>query len=98
MPRIAMIGAGSFVFARRLTTDILSWPELQDSTIAFVDLELERAELAKALADQLIAQHKLPTRTLATTDRRAALDGADYVVAMIQVGGSRAVQPDIEIH
>ncbi len=28
MPKIALIGAGSVVFARRLTTDILSWPEL----------------------------------------------------------------------
>lgn len=97
MTKIAMIGAGSFVFAKRLTTDILSWPELQDSTLAFVDLELDRAELAKALADQIILQHNLPAKTLATTDRRIALDGADYVVVMIQVGGWTAVQPDHEI-
>ena len=34
MPKIALIGAGSVVFARRLTIDILSWPELAAGTIA----------------------------------------------------------------
>jgi alpha-galactosidase len=97
MPKIAMIGAGSFVFARRLTADILSWPELHDSELVFVDVEVERAELAKAVADRLIGDQKLPARTSATTDRRQALDGADYVIVMIQVGGIDAVRPDLEI-
>ena len=97
MPKIAMIGAGSFVFARRLTADILSWPELHDSELVFVDVELERAELTKSVADRLIRDQKLPAKTRATTDRRVALDGADYVVVMIQVGGIEAVRPDLEI-
>ncbi|MGH7861977.1 MAG: alpha-glucosidase/alpha-galactosidase, partial [Candidatus Dormibacteraceae bacterium] len=50
MPKIAIIGAGSVVFAQRLTTDILSWPELQDSTIALMDINPERLELIGALA------------------------------------------------
>ena len=97
MPKIAMIGAGSFVFARRLTADILSWPELQDSELVFVDVEIERAELTKSVADRLIRDQGLSARTSATTERRRALDGADYVVVMIQVGGIEAVRPDLEI-
>ena len=97
MPKVAMIGAGSVVFAKRLTTDILSWPELQDSTITLMDVDAERLELIKALADRLVAQERLPARIEATLDRREALDGADYVVVMIQIGGWEAVRPDFEI-
>lgn len=97
MPKIAMIGAGSYVFSKRLTTDILSWPELQDSTITYVDLDPERLELARSLAERLVEQERLPARIEATLDRRAALDGADYVIVMILVGGTEATRPDREI-
>ncbi len=92
-----MIGAGSFVFSKRLTTDILSCPELQDSTIVYVDTDPTRLELARSLADRLVLQEKLPARIEATLDRRAALDGADYVIVMILVGGWDATRPDKKI-
>jgi alpha-galactosidase len=97
MIKIAMIGAGSVVFAQRLMTDILSWPELQDSTISLMDIDSERLELIGALGDRLVREQKLPARIERTNDRRAALDGADYVIVMIQVGGVAAVRPDVEI-
>lgn len=97
MTKIAMIGAGSVVFAKRLTTDILSWPELQDSTITLMDVDAGRLDLIKSLADRLVAQQRLPATVEATLDRRRALDGADYVVVMIQIGGWDAVQPDLTI-
>lgn len=97
MPKIAMIGAGSVVFAQRLTTDILSWPELQDSTIALMDLDTTRLDLVGNLADRLVREQKLPAKIVRTTDRREALDGADFVIVMIQVGGVAAVRPDVEI-
>ncbi|HEX5414279.1 MAG TPA: alpha-glucosidase/alpha-galactosidase [Chloroflexota bacterium] len=97
MPKVAIIGAGSVVFAQRLTTDILSWPELQDSTISLMDINAERLELIGALADRLVREQNLPARIERTTDRRAALDGADYVIVAIQVGGVPAVRPDVEI-
>jgi len=37
MAKIVIIGAGSLVFASRLTTDILSVPALASSTIVYVD-------------------------------------------------------------
>ncbi|HUE75513.1 MAG TPA: alpha-glucosidase/alpha-galactosidase, partial [Chloroflexota bacterium] len=97
MPKIAMIGAGSVVFAQRLATDILSWTELQDSTITLMDLDAGRLELIGSLAKRLVRERGLPTRIVTTTDRRTALDGADYVIVMIQVGGVAAVRPDVEI-
>lgn len=97
MPKIAMIGAGSVVFARRLITDILSWPALQGSTLALMDIDGERLDMIAALSRKLIAQEKLPARVEPTTDRRQALDGADYVIVSIQVGGVDVFQHDIHI-
>jgi alpha-galactosidase len=92
-----MIGAGSVVFARRLMIDILSWPDLADSTIALMDIDPGRLGLIDAFARQLVAQERLPATITATTDRRAALGGADYVVVMIQVGGLEMFEHDVAI-
>ena len=97
MAKIAMIGAGSVVFASRLATDILSWPALQSSTIALMDIDAGRLATAEGYVKSLVAQERLPTKVEATLDRRAALDGADYVVVMIQVGGLEMYEPDVVI-
>ncbi len=41
MPKIAFIGAGSVVFAKRLIMDILSYPELSDAEIALMYINIE---------------------------------------------------------
>jgi len=97
MARIAMIGAGSVVFASRLVGDLLSCPELQESTVTLMDIDKSRLELMTALAEKMAAESGAPTRIEATTDRRAALDGANYVIIMIQVGGLEAFEMDVTI-
>ncbi|MCX5497715.1 alpha-glucosidase/alpha-galactosidase [Kaistia dalseonensis] len=87
MTKIAMIGAGSTVFMKNLLGDILSEERLATSTIALMDINEQRLETSKKVA-QGIAEAVGASPTIeATTDRRAALDGADYVVLMIQVAG-----------
>ncbi len=95
--KIVIIGAGSMVFSSRLTTDILSVPELAAGTISYVDIDQEALDLISAFARRAVAQEGLPTRIEATTDRRQALDGADYVVATFRVGGMEATGHDIRI-
>lgn len=92
MPKIAIIGAGSAVFARRLITDVLSWPELQESRISLMDVDPERLGMIEALARKMVADQRLGAGVEATTDRARALDGADYVIATISVGW--AYEPD----
>ena len=48
MPKITVVGAGSFVFARRLVTDLLTWPALQDSTIALMDVNASKLKTMAA--------------------------------------------------
>ncbi len=97
MVKIVLIGAGSVVFAKTLIGDILSYPELQQSTLSLVDINAARLELVAAYTRRLIGEQKLPTRLEVTTDRRRALDGADYVITVIQIGGARAYELDMNI-
>src|SRR5450432_4122279 len=89
MTKITFLGAGSTVFARHLLTDILSFPELAETEVSLHDIDAERLDSSLLIAQrvaQALGAH--PTLT-ATTDRRASLDGADFAIAMIQVGGYR---------
>ena len=87
--KITMIGAGSVVFAKNLLGDILSHPELRGSQIALMDIDPERLRVAAIVARRVAEAVGARPVITATTDRRAALDGADYAVNMIQVGGYR---------
>jgi alpha-galactosidase len=87
MPKITLIGAGSTVFAKNLLGDILSFPELAESEIALMDIDAERLRVSEVVAHKVGQAVNARPRITSTTDRRAALDGADYVINMIQVAG-----------
>jgi len=98
MPKITFIGAGSTVFAKRLLVDILSFPELASATISLHDIDPKRLRTSEIVAHKVAEALDAHPTIEATTDRRAALDGADYAVCMIQVGGYRpATVIDFEI-
>ena len=87
--RIALVGAGSTVFAKNLLGDILSFPELADATVALHDVDEERLGTSHRIAERLAGALGARPAIESTTDRARALDGADYVISMIQVGGYR---------
>ncbi|PIE33352.1 alpha-glucosidase/alpha-galactosidase [candidate division KSB3 bacterium] len=87
MPKITFIGAGSTVFAKRLLTDILLFPELSNSTISLHDIDEERLQTSVSVAKNLANSLEINPVIESSTDRREALDGADYAINMIQVGG-----------
>ena len=86
MAKIVLIGAGSG-FGSRLSVDILSFPDLQDSTIALVDINQEAVDGVSRFVQQVVDHHKLPAKVIGSTDRREVLEGADHVVVAIAVGG-----------
>jgi alpha-galactosidase len=87
MPKIAFIGAGSTVFTKRLLVDILSFPELANSTISLHDIDPQRLRTSEIVAHKTAQALGADPTVEVTTDRRAALNGADYAICMIQVGG-----------
>ena len=87
MPKIVFVGAGSTVFAQNLLTDILSLPDLSHSEIMLYDIDPDRLQTSALVANRIQAQ--LTTSALISTslDLRQALDEADYVITMFQIGG-----------
>ncbi|MBZ0308321.1 MAG: alpha-glucosidase/alpha-galactosidase [Anaerolineae bacterium] len=98
MARIVFIGAGSTVFAKNLMGDILSYPELGNSTLVLMDIDEKRLATSEQVANLINATLGTNATIEVTTDRRKALTGADYVICMIQVGGYKpATVIDFEI-
>jgi alpha-galactosidase len=87
--KVALIGAGSAVFAKNLIGDLLSFPELRTTELTLMDVDAERLRTSEIVAGRLAAALDASPTIEATTDRRAALDGADHVITMFQIGGYR---------
>ncbi|MCB8980570.1 MAG: alpha-glucosidase/alpha-galactosidase [Ardenticatenaceae bacterium] len=98
MPKITFIGAGSTVFAKNLMGDILRFPELSNSTLVLHDIDPERLRTSEIVAGKVADTLGVKPTIHATLNRREALDGADYAISMIQVGGYKpATVTDFEI-
>jgi alpha-galactosidase len=97
MTRIAFIGAGSVEFTKNLLGDLLTFPELADATIALHDIDAERLDTAAAMARWTSGALGAGATIEAHLDRRAAIDGCDHVINMVQVGGHAATLLDFEI-
>ena len=97
MTNIVLIGAGSVEFTQILLSDLVELPELIDSTVTLHDIDAERLDTAERIAHLINNAAGTELRIRATLDRRSALDGADFVVNEIQVGGLEATLRDFEI-
>jgi alpha-galactosidase len=87
MAKITFMGAGSTVFAKNVLGDCILTPALQDSHIALYDIDLERLKDSENMLKNINQNHGNHATIEAYTDRRKALEGADYVINAIQVGG-----------
>jgi alpha-galactosidase len=97
MPKIVHIGAGSAGFGKRFLTDILTRPSLHDATLSLMDLNADNLEIMARVARRLAEQLNSPVKLEATTDRRKALDGADYVIITIVSNGFGPRYREVEI-
>lgn len=95
--RVAFVGAGSVVFTRQLLHDLLREPELSEIQISLHDVHAERLATARAVAEHVAQRTGAHPTVTASLDRREALDGADFVVNMVAVGGHAATTADFEV-
>ena len=97
MVKIVMVGAGSVVFSKNLTGDILACPALRDATLCYMDVDPERLAVGTAICRKVAAALKADPKIESTLDLRQALAGADFVINMSQIGGFDSTLIDFEI-
>jgi len=95
--KVAMIGAGSVVFSRNLTGDILSIPEFKNATLSYMDIDADRLDVGVNLCRKVAQTLGASPKIEGTLDRRQALRGADFVINMVQIGGFDSTLVDFEI-
>ena len=96
-PKITFIGGGSAKFVREVVIDIFSYPHLQNSHIALMDIDPERVERAERIVRKIIEEMRIPAKVSSTTDQRKAVENADYVIITVMVGGYDAYHRDVAI-
>jgi len=97
MTKIAFVGAGSLEFTAGLVRDILTFPLLQDASLALMDINAERLDFARQTVTKIIAAGRYPATLSATLSRAEALEGADVVLTTILSGSTEVWRHDIEI-
>ncbi|GAB4435701.1 MAG: alpha-glucosidase/alpha-galactosidase [Chloroflexi bacterium OHK40] len=85
-PTIVIIGAGSAVFGLRALAAILRSERLRGVDLRLVDVDEPALELMAAAAETMSRAWDSQARISATTERRVALPGADFVIVSVQVG------------
>jgi alpha-galactosidase len=95
--RIVLIGGGSLTWTPSLLTDLVIEPELEGSTAVLVDVDEPALERMQAFASRLLETAGRRWTIETTTDRQAALQGADFVLLTITVGGLAAMELDLQI-
>ncbi len=95
--KIVVIGAGSASFGPAILGDILQSKALRGSTVSLVDLNPHGLELVAKLAERANREWDAGMTIEATTDRRQALSGADFVITSIAVAREKLWRQDWEI-
>jgi alpha-galactosidase len=95
--RIVIVGGGSYQWVPTLTTDLALTPSVHGAEIVLQDIDAERvartAPVVQHVSDLTGANFTVRT----TTDQRAALQGADFVMVNITTGGFESMTLDLDI-
>ena len=95
--RITVIGGGSYQWVPKLLVDAANMPVLHDAEFFLQDIDPVPLPKMAALVEHLAERRHLGMTAQITTDRRAALEGADYVIVNISTGGFESMRHDLEI-
>jgi alpha-galactosidase len=94
--RIVIVGAGSH-FTLGLLGDFFRVNDLWGSELVLMDINDERLNVMKKIVEGVIQTKGVDLKISATTNLREALEGADFVIVTIRVGGLDALRDLIEI-
>jgi alpha-galactosidase len=97
MVKIAVIGAGSLVFTRKLVSDLLQQEPTADAEIRLMDIDTERLRDVGGVVEAIVKASGRSARIILTNDCAEAVRGVGYVMNTIAVGGRRATQLDFDV-
>lgn len=97
MPKIVIIGGGSYSWGPTFMRDIFGTPELVGSTIVLQDIAQDRVDLVYALGQKMIADFKLDFQLEKTLSLDEALQSTDFVILTITTGRLESMRHDLEI-
>ena len=78
--RIGLIGAGSAVFSLGMVKDLCLTEGLAGSHVAFMDIDQDRLDVVLELASRYASELGVDITFESTTDRKAAIQDADFVI------------------
>ncbi|HCK00658.1 MAG TPA: alpha-glucosidase [Serratia grimesii] len=84
--KIVLVGAGSAQFGYGTLGDIFQSKTLYGSEIVLHDINPAALAVTEKTARDFLAAEDLPFTVSATTDRKTALSGAEFVIISIEVG------------
>jgi alpha-galactosidase len=96
-PKITIVGGGSTHWAPRLLADFANTASLHDSTVALTDIDESSLPPMLTIAKHIVTTRGIGMEVTATTDLGAALDGADFVIIALSVGGFASMAHDLDI-
>jgi 6-phospho-beta-glucosidase len=88
--RIAYIGGGSTRAAGTMASFVAQADNFAGSEIVLIDLDADRLELIRTLAERMAAANGADLTVRASTDRRAGLDSCDAILSSYRPGGFEA--------
>jgi 6-phospho-beta-glucosidase len=88
--KIAVVGGGSTYTPELIEGFHTRRDRLPVDELVLHDIDDERLSVVGGLAQRILDRHEWPGRLVVTKDRDSALEGANYVIVQLRVGGQAA--------
>ena len=95
--QVTIVGGGSYQWTPELVADLFGMPSLRGMRLVLEDIDPAPLPRMVALAERLNDAMGAQATITSTTDQRAALDGADFVIVTISTGGFTSMAADLAI-
>ena len=96
-PKIVIIGAGSASFGLENLSGIIAHEDLQNATLTLVDTNESHLKAIHALSEKIKNEWKSNIEITITTERKKALQNADFVILSVAVDREETWIKDYEI-
>jgi alpha-galactosidase len=95
--QVTIVGGGSYQWGPELMADLLGTPALAGMHLVLQDIDPNPLPKMEALAHKVNGALGAKATISTSTDQKAALDGADFVIVCISTGGFRSMAVDLDV-